>query len=78
MIFLVLTAMAAILFKEAPELARKQHWRELAAFLFFWLLAGILGVHLSLGREQPNPWEPMAVLGRWMLTILDGGPRVYP
>lgn len=77
MIVLVLTAMTAILLKEAPELARQRHWRELAAFLFFWLLAGVLGVHLSLGGEQPNPWKPMALLGRWMLTVLYGGPRVY-
>jgi hypothetical protein len=56
MILLIL-ALLSVLAIEVPRLIMGKLWRELAVFLFLWLLGSLFSFAVVTGIELPNPTD---------------------
>lgn len=57
MLILLIIALLAVLFMEAPRLVVAALWRELIVFLVLWSMGSFLALAQFIGIELPNPTE---------------------
>ncbi len=55
MIILLLAAFVIVALRDAPELIRRRHWKELAVFCVLFLVAFIVALLKASGVEIPSP-----------------------
>ncbi|MEW5954536.1 MAG: hypothetical protein AB1815_12590 [Bacillota bacterium] len=75
MVWLIVVFIGAIVAVEAPGLARKGMWRELAAFSFLLVIGTTYSLAEALGITLPNPthltkaiFEPIYMIMHQILT----------
>ncbi|AHF09461.1 hypothetical protein DEHRE_04720 [Dehalobacter restrictus DSM 9455] len=69
MIFLLTIAFVAIGLFEIPALVRNKHWRELAVFSVFFVLAFILALLQAADVKIPSPVKGMEYLFKDILKL---------
>ena len=69
MILLLIAVFAGIALIEIPGLVRNGHWRELAAFSFFYLLAFAVGLLQTIGVEMPRVVRSIQYVMRDILNL---------